>query len=226
MPTDFFVIGDSNSAVISRAAQAQGYSFAGGPISPGKLFDGAFYGVEGDRFVLTSSEGAHAPDIYSDLLSYEGPILSTVGFNTQFIGSTVNREMRQIGLEAMNLSDAVIDALVKSWKAPALSFYRLLLERERKFWVCHSPQRFPETYFDLAMRLEKSFEAQLTAMGVEIVDIRAQTTGPDGKLREELYSTIPNDQTHGNIDWAHIMFDAFARKSGLKAEGAPRKATA
>ncbi len=222
MPTnqsDFFLIGDSNASVIARAANAQGYTFKGRAIGPGRIFDTDFFTVKGDRFVMTLPEKTNnvAPDSFFDLLEWKGPILSTVGFNSQLIGQTVARDMRIHGLDARNLSQAVLEALVGNWKAPALRFYSLLVERGCDIWFTHSPQRFPDLYFDVAIRLENILRQRLIDLGVSPVDVRAATTDSEGKLLEQLHSDLPRDQTHGNIEWGGLVFGDFARQAGLSA---------
>ena len=74
-----------------------------------------------------------------------------------------------------------------------------------------SPQRFNQ---DQVRRSGKAYEdvvvKRLTAMGVHIVDIRAETTDSRGALRPEFASVEPNDQIHANDNYARIVLDRFA----------------
>lgn len=216
MKTDFFLVGDSNSAVIGRAATSLGFTFAGGPLAPGRELDGEFFQVQGSDFILTTQAFEKKGDKFKDLLRQDGPILSTVGFNSQLIGQIVARDLRKNKLDSMNLSQAVMEAIVESWKAPAISFYKTVKMHDRKIWFTHSPQRFPPLYFETAIRFEEILQQRLIGMGIPFIDVRASTTGRDGKLLERFHSDLPNDKTHGGISWGHEVFSAFKKAAGLQ----------
>lgn len=217
MKNEFYLVGDSNSAVIGRAAKRRGVSFVGRSCAPGRLFDSDFFEVEGGCIVMPPFED---PTCYAGLLDYDGPILSTLGFNTQFIAMTVDSDYRRNRLKTKNLSAAVIEALVDSWKVHALRFYDLLLQADKAVWFVHSPQRYPRVYFELAMRLEAVLIRRLVDMGAHFVDVRDLTTDENGVLRRPLFSTIPNDKTHGSIEWGDIVLKTFLEKADIAPQGA------
>lgn len=214
-PAVFALIGDSNSAVIGRAAIDRKIPFLGGPLGAGASLDAGFFEVRDGGFALTLEDAEPARQRkFSEMMQSRVPILSTLGFNTQRIGVALHVYYRNQGLTYDDLSDAVLVAAIQSFRPGPLAFYRAAVDHGYNVHACYSPQRFPEIYFDLAMRLEALYAAMLTGIGVKLVDVREKTTDDDGRLLEHLVTARENDKTHANVAWGEIVLDAFLEQIG------------
>lgn len=224
MPTDdarFSIVGDSNSAGIARVARSRGLRFLGGPIGNGRTLDGDFFEVVDGTLVLREPPPAD-PNV-GDLFRSGLPILSTLGFNTQRIAQDLFHDYyRPHRLPTSAISDAVLRQFVSEYKTGPLAFHRAAIDHGCPVFVVHSPQRFPDTWFELALRLEAQYLRLLRGMGAEFVDVRPETTDESGRLRPEFFTERPNDKTHANDVWAGLVLDRFCELLETARSGAAR----
>lgn len=217
MPTDdhrFALIGDSNSAGIGRVARSRGIPFLGGPLSNGITLDGDFFDVEDGDF-LPRVDGPQAAG-FTGLFKAGLPILSTVGFNTQRIAQELHHGFyRPRGLDHSALSDNVLRQAIEDYKPGTVKFYRAAVEQGCDVYAVYSPQRFPEPWMALALRLERLLSGMLVEMGVSLVDVRPETTDEAGRLRPEFFTERENDQTHASDVWSAMVLDRFLDDAGI-----------
>lgn len=212
----FALIGDSHSAGIGRVALARGISFLGGPLSAGRTLDAEFFHVNDDG-AFVGHVGLQKAR-FTELFRARLPILSTVGFATHRIaGELANGFYRPRGLDYSELSDSVLRQVIADFKPGPLKFYRTALEHGREVYAAHSPQRFPDAWVGLALRLEGLFAGMLLEMGVSFVDVRNETTDESGRLRPEFFPELENDRIHANDAWAAIVLDKFLEVAGIRA---------
>ena len=211
MATEFILIGDSNSGAVGQAARRAQHPFIGGPVANGRRADDLFFDVEEDgKTAFHDDVGQNTRFSCEDLLDASKPILSTLGFNTQRIGRELHAYLREQGITIDNLSDAVLDQGLEDYKAGPLAYYREAIRRGARVYATYSPQRFPDSYFETAMRLESLFAAKLSALGVTMIAVRAEPTDAQGRLLPELATDREGDQTHANADWGMHVLDRFA----------------
>lgn len=226
MPTSeptFAIAGDCVAAQVGRAARSRGLSFVGGPFGNGQALDEIFFDLRDGAFVLRQPPRS-SPDV-ADLFRSGLPILSSVGFNTQRLARRLwHHYFEPQGLETSALSAAVIDQVLVDAKPGPLAFYRAAADHGCPVYAVHSPQRFPDPWFDLALRLEAAFVAMLRELGVRMVDARADTTDATGRLRPEFHTDREADDTHANDAWAGVVLDRFLEVSGAEVPGLGRRA--
>lgn len=210
MATEFTLTGDSNCGAVGRAARAASIPFKGGPVANGRRADERFFEIDDAGTAMFHEDlGGHGRFTCEDLLDPSRPMLSTLGFNTQRIGMALNPYLRTQGIAFENLSDAVLDQGLEDYKAGPLAFYREAVRRGIEVFVTYSPQRFPETYFETAIKIEALLAAKLQGIGVTMVDVRAETTDDKGRLLPELATEREGDQTHANDVWGKAVLDRF-----------------
>lgn len=208
MQTDFHLVGDSNAGAIGIAARAAGCNFLGGPTVAGRRADRAFFSVD-ENGIARYHEDIGARLSLEEAMSNDIPLLSTFGFNTQRIGMELGAYINSQGITFENISASVLDQCLEDYKAGPLAFYREALGRGVRVYATYSPQRFPETYFDTAIKLEALLAAKLQEIGVTMVDVRDETTDAQGRLLPELATEREGDQTHANDRWGKAVLDRF-----------------
>jgi hypothetical protein len=214
----FFLIGDSHSGTIMRAAKAMGADCCGGSIMAGKYMNDRFCKVENGVFSIFVEMGqerlnkrladAGLPD---NLLDIDLPILSTIGFNTRpFVAYFMRDGFSIAGSgEGRFLSAACFRAAVLGSRRGALEFYRLLRAAGKTVHAALSPQRFAKEEVAVARAFDRVMIEAMAAMGVGIVDTRAATTDEDGVLRPKFASTDPDDRVHGNNRFGKLVIESF-----------------
>lgn len=214
----FFLIGDSHSGTIMRAANAMGADYCGGSIMAGKYMNDHFCKVEDGVFSIFVEMGQARLDkrlsdaeLPPNLLDVELPILSTIGFNTKLFVSLFTREGLAIAGSAGErfLTAQCFRALVLGARRGSLEFYRLLRGAGKSVHVALSPQRFTKEEAVVARAFDRIMIAEVAAMGVGVIDTRAATTDADGVLRPKFASLDPDDRVHGNNRFGKLVIDTF-----------------
>lgn len=212
----FALIGDCTASKIARVAAGRGLAFVGGPIRNGAALERDFFDLDGTTFVPRFD--LRSPERYADLLRCGLPILSTVGSNVHRIA--LDLHVSYYGprrLPATALSEAVLRQVIIENRTGPLRFYRVALERGCSVYTLHSSQRFPKSYGELARRLEAIFLGMLLDAGVELIDVRRETTDAAGALRPEYFNPRAEDHTHANDEWAGLVLSRFLDSAGVVA---------
>lgn len=218
MPVDpsFALIGDCNAARIGRIARARGLRFLGGPIGNGRGLEKEFFDLDGTTFVPRQDVPPQAG--FGELFRCGLPILSTVGSNIHRLAQDLHQTFyKHHKVDHAALSDAVLRQVVVENRTGPLGFYRAAVEHGCRVHAVHSTQRFPDTYAALALRIEPIYLDLVAALGVPIVDVRAETTDAEGQLLPGYCGTRADDKTHANDAWSTLVLDRFLEAAGLGA---------
>jgi hypothetical protein len=217
MPAKFFIFGDSHSGRLLRAARGLGLDFAGGSVMAGEHFHTRFFTVTDGRFEMLAELGKErlgkrlSDAGLSNLMDVDVPFLSTVGFNTTNFSNAFEREGFAFAPAPVPgktmISHACFDAVVKSARAGAIAFYRALHDAGKRVYAVPSPQRFPENQLQICRAFEAVMMREISALGVTIVDVRAQTTDARGILRPEY--AYEQDHVHANDAFGEIVLGKF-----------------
>lgn len=211
MPTKTFICGDSHASVLAGFARRQGIPFKGGPLGGGRFLESLFFATENDRLVFTPESMRERTAVFSALLDHEGPILSTVGFNSHRFGAFFDRFLVAEKIDQTMISDDVFRASALASRVGSLAFYRLLAERGRRVYFTCSPQIASRpAALPILKRFEDVLIPECEAAGAQFVDTRDAILGPDGTILD----TYIGESIHGNQRWAAIVFSRFASLVG------------
>ncbi|WP_029900255.1 SGNH/GDSL hydrolase family protein [Nocardia brasiliensis] len=212
-PARFLLLGDSHTGPIGRAAEAARIPFQGGPIGAGREFTDDFFEARTDDVVFGKPE---AEQYYRKFLGELGittlgelpvPLVSTFGFAAHFVATTENwslYRLRDNTFEPGFLGSALFDAIVTAVIRDALALYRHARALGLRVLAVLPPQRVPPLA-DPAVFLaaQETIRRAVTALGVEVVDLRARITDATGFQRRELCQA--DDEIHGNLAWGRIV---------------------
>jgi hypothetical protein len=225
MPPKFYIFGDSHAGTLMRAARALSIDHAGGSVMAGQYMNDTFCAVENGKLRMLSQLGVerlairlHNDGLDDDLLDIDMPFLTTVGFNTTNFFSY----FREDGLTILGspggrlISQSCFDAVVLGARRGAFGFYRALREAGKTVHAVLSPQRFTNQQKPICQAFETVMMRHLNALGVAVVDVRAETTNENGVLRREF--TSDEDHVHANDAFGEVVFEKyFAMLEGRKS---------
>ncbi len=215
MKPRFFIIGDSHAGTLMRAARALCLDFAGGSIMAGLNMNGDFFRVDNGRFEMLSELGAlrlakrlAEGGLGENLLDLDIPILSTIGFNAHnFVARFLKEDLTVAGSPGEKfISRACFEALVEDTRCGPIEFYRTLKRAGKTVYAVPAPQRFGKDEKIVFKAFDAIMMQRISAIGVGIVDVRAETTGSDGLL-PQFASTY--DHVHANNAFGEIVFRTF-----------------
>jgi len=214
----FFIFGDSHAGTIMQAAKALALDFAGGSIMAGMHMNEEFFKVRGRRFVMTTEMGKDRLETRLDeaslsrnFLDVQMPILSTVGFNTHnFAHHFAEAGLAIATSEGKRLiSRACFRAVVEAARPGALDFYRVLASEKKNVFAVLSPQIFDPDEAAVCQAFDEVMISLVTSLGVQIVDVRAETTDSDGVLLRQFARA--EDNVHGNDAFGELVLRKFAQ---------------
>lgn len=212
----FFIFGDSHAGTLSRAAKALKLDFAGGSVMAGMYMDDTFCEVREGKFEMLSKLGTERlakrlsdGGLGANLLDIDLPILATVGFNTaNFCSRFCAQDLAIEGSPGTRfISSACFEAVVDGARRGPLAFYALLKAAGKTVYVVPSPQRYKDGHMGIGHAFEEVMERRMTALGVPLVDVRAETIGENGMLRHEFASTL--DRVHANDAFGALVIERF-----------------
>lgn len=220
-PARFLLLGDSHAGPIGRAARQSGIPFQGGPVGAGRDFTDSFFtvrhgngGGDGDGDVVFRSE--EAQEHYRRFLGELGagslaelgvPLVATFGFCAHFIALRENWDLyrdRAGAVPPAFLAGPLFDALVRAAVRDALAFYGHAVGLGLRVLAVMPPQRIPgQSDPAVFTAAQERVRLAVTDLGVDVVDLRGRTTGPDGLQRPELCEA--DDEIHGNLAFGRIV---------------------
>jgi hypothetical protein len=216
---NFFLFGDSHAGTLMRAARTLGVDFAGGSIMSGSQMNDIFFKVRRERFIMTSALGRERlqtrlsdAGLGGNMLDLDMPIISTVGFNALSFSNSFWDEGFSISHvpPRRRISMACFGAVVEASRKGPREFYRLLAQEQKKdVYAVLSPRRPLPEKRDIFDAFDAVMTGMVTAFGVKIIDVTAETTGSDGLLLPEFASTA--DHVHGNDAFGEIVLRKFAQ---------------
>ncbi|MEU6510733.1 hypothetical protein ACH47Z_38035 [Streptomyces sp. NPDC020192] len=216
-PARFLLLGDSHAGPIGRAAQNAGIPFQGGPIGAGREFTDSFFTPRdtpgGPDVVFRADEAEEhyrrfLKELGVDALAGLGvPLVATFGFCAHFVALRENWDLyrdRSGAVVPGFLAGPLFDAIVRAAVRDALAFYAHAVGLGLRVLAVMPPQRVPgQSDPAVFMAAQESIRLAVTDLGVEIVDLRHRTTGPDGLQRPELCEA--DDEIHGNLAFGRII---------------------
>jgi hypothetical protein len=187
-----------------------------------------FFRIDGNEFVLLS-EGKQRylekhltkSGFKKNLFNITVPILSTVGFNTHNFESAFRNEGLTINPseDKRFVSAACFEAVVDGARRGALEFYRALRQADRNVYAVLSPQRFAPEKAAVCRAFEAVMVRRLLALGVGIIDVRAETTDGEGVLLSKFEPEKTEDWVHANDDFGAIVIKKFRETLAARGRG-------
>ena len=205
-----FLIGDSNMVSIGRAAKQLGIAVRGGPIGIGVDFEKPFYATNGKELSLLGKKREQFQDEFRDILTFDGPVLSTLGFNAHRFAIRIHKHCADNSAATWSdlISRQVFEQSVQDSREHVLSFYRLLAEHDRRVFFVHSPQRAPAPCLPILRDFEQTLIPLIEATGARLVDVRRQITDENGPL--ETFAE-KNDPVHGNVRFGEVVLTKLGK---------------
>lgn len=213
----FLLIGDSHAGAIGRAAQAAGVPFVGGPIGAGRDFIGRFHERRDDDIRWLHAGMAEYMGAFQRSLGGTPvgkltiPVVSTIGFGAHFFAIYeswriyLDREQRYA---PAFLTGVLFSKLIGAMAQDALSLYRDLHDMGLRVLAVMPPQRVLETADPVIFfAAQEALKQHLLAIGIEVIDVRAEAVGPDGYQRPEYCE--PDDTLHGNQAFGALILNAL-----------------
>ncbi len=164
-----------------------------------------FFRIKNDCLILTPEIMRDRTPIFAGIIDHDGPILSTVGFNSHRFATFFYRHLKSEGIALHMISDAVFHAAVVGARSGALEFYRILAERGRSVYFASSPQIPSPTEpasLPTLKRFEKVLIPEIEATGARHIETRDAIEGPKGILAK-----YAGEGVHGNLRWAGLIFE-------------------
>lgn len=216
-PARFLLLGDSHAGPIGRAARKAGIPFQGGPIGAGREFTDSFFTARDHRGGADIAFRAdEAEEHYRRFLTELGvdslaglgiPLVATFGFCAHFVALRENWDLYRDRSGAVRpdfLAGALFGAVVRAAVRDALAFYAHAVGLGLRVLAVMPPQRVPgQSDPAVFMAAQERIRLAVTELGVEVVDLRRRTTGPDGLQRPELCEA--DDEIHGNLAFGRII---------------------
>lgn len=209
MCADLFLIGDSNIIALCQAAEARGWSWQGGPLGTGKQLEQCFWQQLGTDFVFTGPGAERINNRFRGLLTFDGPIISTLGFNSHrfahdFAAYTASRQLDPL---PNALSDRAFTDTVRDARRDALDFYSLLAAHSREVYFTCSPQRVENTLMPVLRAFEDVLIDEIAKTGARFIDFRHRALDKN-TLHPDFCAE--KDQIHGNAKLGALILDLFA----------------
>ncbi|WP_150136534.1 hypothetical protein [Streptomyces hyaluromycini] len=221
VPARFLLLGDSHAGCVGRAAQQAGLPFVGGPVGSGRDFLGPFLDVDGGGdggdgggdLVFRDAETGRLVREFLDELGATGfaglgvPLVCTFGLSAHTVATRQNWDIhrdRHGTVPEGFLSSGLFGDLVRASVRGALAFYDRTAALGLRVLALMPPQRVPgmsdpEVFF----AAQDVVGAELTARGVELVDLRARVTDGAGQQRPAFCQA--DDTIHGNLAFGRLV---------------------
>ncbi|MGW0874218.1 hypothetical protein ACWD3Z_27535 [Streptomyces sp. NPDC002740] len=222
-PARFLLLGDSHAGPIGQAARAAGLPFQGGPVGAGREFTDRFFTVRAAQAdtpadVVFRSEEAEEhyrrflKELEVDALGELGiPLVATFGFCAHFVALRENWDLYRDGSGTVPpafLASPLFGAVVRAAVRDALAFYRYTVGLGLRVLAVMPPQRVPgQSDPAVFMAAQEHIRLAVADLGVEVVDLRPRTTGPDGLQRPALCEA--DDEIHGNLAFGRIVLSGL-----------------
>lgn len=207
-----FLCGDSHASILALYAKKAGIDFLGGPIGNGIVLEQDFFVIEPDsRLILTHADLKSRQALFEQLPTYDGPILSTVGFNSHRAANALWTYLQDNNSDIEEISRAVLTATVKSMRTGSLKFYEQLCKCSNNVYFTTSPQLclIPEQ-LPVLQAFESVMVQEITQLGGKLIDVRPDITDA-GVIKDEFIRKEGKRFVHGNDKWAQLIFDRLAQ---------------
>lgn len=216
----FLLLGDSHVGVVGQAARARQLSFSGGPLGAGRDFGVDFFTLAPDDVVFRDAElerlyrQALAQLDVPSLGRIPGPLVSSIGLSLHYLATRQNWLCYQGQDGAFDpgfLEGPLFATIIDTLSRPALAFYQQALGLGLKVYAVLPPQRVPPMAdARVFMAAQAQLIERLTALGVELVDVREAANDDQGRQRAEFCEV--DDPLHGNLAFGELVLGQLLRQ--------------
>ncbi|MDK2126030.1 hypothetical protein [Parachitinimonas caeni] len=216
----FLLLGDSHAGPIGLAAQDEGVAFSGGPLGAGREFTAHFFEPGDGDMVLRKPD---ADQRYRQFLSELAitrladlpvPLVSTFGLSLHFYATRDNWPAYRLPDQQFApgfLQSRLFDTIIAQMARDALAFYRLARTMGLRVLAVLPPQRVPAlSDAEVFMAAQHCLHSKLTALGVEIIDVRKRVCDSQGLQRPEYCEA--DDPIHGNLAFGRQILAELMRR--------------
>lgn len=211
--SEFFLFGDSHATAIAEAAKASNLPFKGGMLMSGRYMESQFYTLSDGRLIFPEEQfGSFLNSGHSDVLAYNGPILSTIGSNSwRFAKHFV--EWEQSARTSAFASEALFNRCVLDHWTGSLSMYSDFEKYGHSVYIILSPIRYsPKSrYHAVSRKYHALVEEQMRALGHKVLNIDNELYDKNGAIHSCFENHNNNDQAHGNVRWGNLVLGAFLK---------------
>ncbi len=223
---DVALIGDSHANIL-RQYLAPRLRFAASMVAPSKHFAGQFCTIADDRLHIAQGDllsifprldgprrdamlnaRARLDTQLQAIIAARGPIVSTLGSATHRFYRTHAAGFRTQDQAAPQYSGKMLRALLGSFCAPYLDFHRHLVTSGRTVVFVPAPARIPDEHPAPWLAYDGYMHAEMTRMGVTVLDTHGDTCDETGTLRADFAA---DDVLHGNDTWNALVINKLAQ---------------
>ncbi|MFD4604638.1 hypothetical protein ACFWPQ_42315 [Streptomyces sp. NPDC058464] len=218
VPARFLLLGDSHAGCVGRAAQQAGLPFVGGPVGSGRDFLGPFLDDLDDLddkgdLVFRDAETRRLVGEFLNTLDVAGfaglgvPLVCTFGLSAHTVATRQNWDIhrdRHGSVPERFLRSGLFADLVRASVRGALAFYDRTAALGLRVLAPLPPQRVPGmSDASVFFAAQDVISTELTARGVELVDLRARVTDDSGHQRAVFCQA--DDTIHGNLAFGRLV---------------------
>jgi len=213
MAADLFLIGDSHIIAIADAAEDRGLTWKGGPLASGRALEQYFWKIDGKKFIYSMEGAGPIRERFCDLLVFDGPILTTLGFNSHRFVEDFDKyaQAQKLSPSPSILSEAAFVDTVCDARHVALEFYRMLSDHGCDVYFTASPQRCTMQNHTLLRAFEDLLIAKIEATGAKFIETRDAVLD-EQRVRSEYAKA--DDPVHGSLALGALILDRMAKLRG------------
>jgi hypothetical protein len=213
MQTDLFLVGNSHNVALKKFAEKNSIEYQGGTLGPDPITNESFFDVEGELFKLRPTPRLLKPEKYENLLTFEGTILSTIGFNSIQFVRKFSTFLNENELHFEEVSRAMFERVIKDYRCGALEFYQTMRKFGRDvYFTCSSQDGFNNGQ-SILRQYEDFMIQEIEVLGGVFIDTRDELLTEDGHVNK-IYQH--EDKMHGNEKWAELVFDRLSKSRNAK----------
>lgn len=212
-PARFLLLGDSHAGCVGRAARFAELPFVGGPLGSGRDFLGPFFDTDGADLTFRQTETERLYREFLDTLDVRAlaglpvPLVCTFGLSAHTVATRQNWDLyrdRHDTVPDTFLRSRLFADLVRATVRGALAFYDHAVALGLRVLAPLPPQRVPGMSDPGVFFAAQNVVAdELTARGVELVDLRARVTVASGVQRPAFCQA--DDTIHGNLAFGRLV---------------------
>ncbi|WP_369227488.1 hypothetical protein AB5J52_44535 [Streptomyces sp. R39] len=213
VPARFLLLGDSHAGCVGRAAHQAGLPFVGGPVGSGRDFLGPFVDDVGGDLEFRDARARRLVRESLDALGVPGfaglgvPLVCTFGLSAHTVATRQNWDIhrdRHGTVPERFLRSGLFGDLVRASVRGALAFYDRTAALGLRVLALMPPQRVPGMSDPgVFFAAQDVIGAELTARGVELLDLRARVT--DGAGHQRPVFCQADDTIHGNLAFGRLV---------------------
>jgi len=212
-PARFLLLGDSHAGCVGRAAQAAELPFVGGPLGSGRDFLGPFFDTDTSDLTFRQADTQRLYREHLDTLDVSAlaglpvPLVCTFGLSAHTVATRQNWDLyrdRHGTVPDTFLRSRLFADLVRATVRGALAFYDHVAALGLRVLAPMPPQRVPGMSDpNVFFAAQHVLVDELTARGIELVDLRTRVTDGTGLQRPAFCQA--DDTIHGNLAFGRLV---------------------